>query len=178
MIFNILTISPVAIGIGGRKKNVLTLKSPRKSNFIIFQDWNFTLFGGPLQPNFTPFWGPRQPNFTPFGGPQQLFIKHILPARPGPTRAVVGDPPMEWNFGFRDLETEWYFNPEKFKLDCDINIGWLLHVCPVFAPGPDVSVPHVPPPSSPFSWLEPYMLLILYLYLCQVCSWCLVLTHY
>ena len=43
----------------------------------------------------TPFQGPQQPNFTPFGGPLQLLIKPILPARPGPTRAVVGYPQME-----------------------------------------------------------------------------------
>ena len=71
-IFNILSISPVGIGISGKmfvKSFVTSKKFPKYLNF--FKDWNFTPFGCPWQPNFTSFWRPRQPNFTPFWCPWQ-----------------------------------------------------------------------------------------------------------
>ena len=86
--------------------------------FFFILEWNFTPFACPRQPNFTPFWCPRQPNFTPFRCSRQpnftpfrctqqpnftpfrctqhLLIETILPARPGPTWAVVGDTQIEW----------------------------------------------------------------------------------
>ena len=65
----------------------------------------------------------QQPNLSPFGGPQQLLIKPFLPARPGPTRAVVGDPQMEWNLFVRDLRTQWNLFVRDTKTKYNLALG-------------------------------------------------------
>ena len=84
---------------------------------------DFTPFGGPQQHNFSQFWGPWHPNFPPFGGPQELLIKNILPARPGPTRAVVGDPQIKWNLVVGDLTNEWNLVVEDLKMEFNLAVG-------------------------------------------------------
>ena len=128
MIFNILTISQVAIVIGGKmKKKKWDLKSPRFNFFIKFFYWNFTPFWGHLQPNFIPFWGPRQPNFTTFWGPPQPNLTQFgVPdncssgPRPGwQDMFNKGDPQMEWNLVVGDLKTKWFGGPQNgVKFSC------------------------------------------------------------
>ena len=105
----------IGIGIGER----MFFLSPRKSGLIFLgfkchSVWGFLTTKFYLNFNvpdnkFHSVLRSPQPNSTLFGGPRQLLMKPILPARRGPTTAVVGDPQMEWNLFVSKPKTEWHF---------------------------------------------------------------------